>query len=127
MLSLPVFDGGARQAEVDRAGAGYEEDVAKYRQTVLSAFGEVEDNLATLRILGDQTHAQDEAVNASSRLKYVEEVSASDGLKFTSPAVKVGRATSYVMRNMIRVSLSNRNALKSWTVPTRLSQYAASA
>src|SRR5438445_784905 len=65
--SLPVFDGGARQAEVDRAGAGYEEDVAKYRQTVLNAFGEVEDNLATLRILGDQTHAQDEAVNASAR------------------------------------------------------------
>ncbi|MDB5761538.1 MAG: efflux transporter outer rane subunit [Herminiimonas sp.] len=67
MLSMPVFDGGARQAEVDRAGAGYEEDVANYRQTVLKAFGEVEDNLATLRILGDQTHAQDEAVNASVR------------------------------------------------------------
>jgi multidrug efflux system outer membrane protein len=67
MLSLPVFDGGARQAELDRAGAGYEEDVARYRQTVLKAFGEVEDNLANLRILGDQTHAQDEAVNASTR------------------------------------------------------------
>jgi multidrug efflux system outer membrane protein len=67
MLSLPLFDGGARQAEVDRAVAGYDEDAANYRQTVLNAFKEVEDSLANLRILRGQTHAQDDAVNASTR------------------------------------------------------------
>ena len=41
------------------APARYEEDVALYRQTVLNAFREVEDNLANLRILADQTRAQD--------------------------------------------------------------------
>jgi hypothetical protein len=41
-LPGPIFDGGARQAEVDRSKAGYEEDVAKYRQSVLRAFGEAE-------------------------------------------------------------------------------------
>lgn len=66
-LSLPIFDGGRRQAGVDRARAVYEEDVAQYRQTVLTAFREVEDNLANLRILGDQTRAQGEAVDASAR------------------------------------------------------------
>lgn len=66
-LSLPIFDGGRRQASLDRALAVYEEDVAQYRQTVLSAFREVEDNLANLRILGNQTQAQSEAVDASAR------------------------------------------------------------
>jgi outer membrane protein, multidrug efflux system len=45
----------------------YEEDVANYRQQVLTAFREVEDNLSDLRILEAQTKQQDEAVNASQR------------------------------------------------------------
>ncbi|WP_394777932.1 efflux transporter outer membrane subunit [Undibacterium sp.] len=67
LLSMPLFDGGRRQAGVDKARAVYEEDVANYRQTVLNAFKEVEDNLADLRILGDQTRAQDDAVQAAER------------------------------------------------------------
>ena len=67
LLSMPLFDGGRRQAGVDKARAVYEEDVANYRQTVLNAFKEVEDNLADLRILGDQTQAQDNAVQAAER------------------------------------------------------------
>jgi multidrug efflux system outer membrane protein len=66
-LSMPIFDGGRRQAGVDRARASYEEQVANYRGTVLNAFREVEDNLANLRILGDQSQAQDDAVAASER------------------------------------------------------------
>jgi multidrug efflux system outer membrane protein len=67
MLSLPILDGGRRQADLDRARSVYEEDVANYRQTVLMGFKEVEDNLANLRILAEQTGAQDDAVEASSR------------------------------------------------------------
>jgi multidrug efflux system outer membrane protein len=67
MLSLPIFDGGRRQAGLDQARGRYEEDVANYRETVLTGFREVEDNLANLRILADQTQAQDQAVAASSR------------------------------------------------------------
>jgi multidrug efflux system outer membrane protein len=67
MLSLPVFDGGLRRANVKRAHAAYEEDVANYRQTVLNAFREVEDNLANLRLLTDQTRAQGEAVESAAR------------------------------------------------------------
>ena len=52
---------------MDKARAVYEEDVATYRQTVLNAFREVEDSLADLRILSDQIHAEDHAVQASER------------------------------------------------------------
>ncbi|WP_459615897.1 efflux transporter outer membrane subunit [Bordetella sp. 2513F-2] len=66
-LSLPIFDGGRRQANVERARAVYEEDVAKYRETVLNAFREVEDNLSNLRLLRGQAEAQNQALEASMR------------------------------------------------------------
>jgi outer membrane protein, multidrug efflux system len=66
-LSLPIFDGGRRQASVDQAHARYAEEVASYRGTVLNAFREVEDNLASLRYLAEQVAVQDKAVSASSR------------------------------------------------------------
>lgn len=46
-LAVPLFDGGARSAAVSQAAAGYDQSVASYRQTVLTAFQEVEDNLST--------------------------------------------------------------------------------
>lgn len=66
-LTLPLFDGGRRSAGVQQARAQYDEQVANYRQQVLVAFREVEDNLADLRLLGDQIRAQDAAVDASRR------------------------------------------------------------
>ncbi|MCE1170040.1 MAG: TolC family protein, partial [Azovibrio sp.] len=67
LLSLPLFDGGARAAGVERANAAHEEAVANYRQAILQAFKEVEDNLAHLRILDGQNAAQDRAVSAAGR------------------------------------------------------------
>ena len=73
-LSLPIFDGGRRQADVDLARARYEEDVANYRQTVLTAFREVEDGLSSLRILGEQTEVQDAAVEAAARAAQLSQI-----------------------------------------------------
>jgi multidrug efflux system outer membrane protein len=78
-LSLPVFDGGQRQAGLDRARAKYEEDVALYRQTVLNAFREVEDSLSSLRILGDQTMVQDEAVQSAARAAQLSQIQYREG------------------------------------------------
>jgi len=78
-LTLPIFDGGRREAGINRARAVYEEDVANYRQSVLKAFGEVEDNLANLRILTDQTRAQDDAVAASTRAAKLSHVQYREG------------------------------------------------
>lgn len=65
-LALTVFDAGARSARQAQATAAWEESAALYRQTVLGAFQEVEDNLAALRILDAEAGAQAEALAAAS-------------------------------------------------------------
>jgi NodT family efflux transporter outer membrane factor (OMF) lipoprotein len=60
-----IFDAGARGAVVDQARAGYDANIAGYRQTVLTAFQQVEDNLAALRILEEEAAAQQDAVKAA--------------------------------------------------------------
>jgi NodT family efflux transporter outer membrane factor (OMF) lipoprotein len=62
-----VFAGGRRRAQVDQARALYEADVAGYRQTVLTAFQQVEDNLAALRLLSDEANAADQTVRAAQQ------------------------------------------------------------
>ncbi|MBS1852013.1 MAG: efflux transporter outer membrane subunit [Acidobacteria bacterium] len=62
-----IFDGGRRRAISEQAKAGYDQTVANYRQTVLTAFQEVEDHLSTLRILETEARTQDAAVAASQR------------------------------------------------------------
>jgi NodT family efflux transporter outer membrane factor (OMF) lipoprotein len=49
-----IFDAGARSAKVRQARAAYDQAVATYRQTVLTAFGQVEDNLAAQRVYGSE-------------------------------------------------------------------------
>jgi NodT family efflux transporter outer membrane factor (OMF) lipoprotein len=63
----PLFDAGLRRSQTDQAVAVYDEDVATYRQTVLTAFQEVEDNLAALRILEQEAAMQEEVVAAARR------------------------------------------------------------
>jgi outer membrane protein TolC len=62
-----VVEGGLRRAQTEEARAAYDASVASYRQTVLTAFQEVEDNLAALRILEDEARVQDEAVKAATQ------------------------------------------------------------
>lgn len=62
-----LFDGGRRQAMSDKARAQFDASAADYRQTVLTAFQEVEDNLASLRILQQEAQKQDEAVKSAQR------------------------------------------------------------
>ena len=62
-----IFDAGKRKAVTEQAWATYYSDVANYRQTVLSAFQDVEDNLSSLRLLSKEIGEQDAAVAASQR------------------------------------------------------------
>jgi NodT family efflux transporter outer membrane factor (OMF) lipoprotein len=62
-----LFDAGLRKATVDQFTATYNADVASYRQTVLTAFQQVEDFIATLRITSHQIVKQSEAVQAAQR------------------------------------------------------------
>ena len=67
VAALPVFDGGRRKAGVESATAQMEGEVARYREQVLVAFKDVEDELSALRLLADQAEAQGRAVQSSSR------------------------------------------------------------
>jgi len=60
-----IFDVGRRRAFTDEARAAYDSQVATYKQTVLTGFQQVEDNLAAVRILEDEARVQDEAVAAA--------------------------------------------------------------
>lgn len=64
---LNIFDGGRRRSESSRAHAAFDEAAANYRQTVLNAYGEVEDNLATIRVLDEENKTQTAAVDAATR------------------------------------------------------------
>lgn len=64
-LALTLFDGGARQAELDRARAAYDGQVALYRQTVLGALREVEDFLIQLRVMEQEQAVQRRALEAA--------------------------------------------------------------
>jgi len=66
-VSETVYDGGLRRAQTDFARAAYDATVATYRQTALSAFQGVEDNLAALRILEEEASVQNEAVKAAEK------------------------------------------------------------
>jgi NodT family efflux transporter outer membrane factor (OMF) lipoprotein len=66
-LSETIFDAGLRRATVLQFTATYNADVAAYRQTVLTAFQQVEDNLAAVRILSKQIQQQQQAVDSAGR------------------------------------------------------------
>ena len=64
-IAETVFDGGLRQAQVASAKAVYDQSVALYRETVLTGFQQVEDQLAALRVLEQESAVEDAAVKSS--------------------------------------------------------------
>ena len=66
-LAETLFEGGKRRAQVKLTEAAYDATVANYRQTVLTAFQQVEDSLAQLRILSEEGEIADRAVKAAQQ------------------------------------------------------------
>ena len=62
-----IFDGGLRHATVDQYQAQYDASAATYKQTVLTAFQQVEDYISTLRVNSDQIQRQADALNSAQR------------------------------------------------------------
>jgi NodT family efflux transporter outer membrane factor (OMF) lipoprotein len=100
-LAETIFDGGLRKAQTAQAVAVYDQDVATYRQTVLGGFQEVEDNLATLRILEQEAALQDDAVKA-----------ARESVQITNNQYKAGIVDYLNVVNVETIALDNeRTAL----------------
>ena len=66
-IAQTIFDAGKIHGQVQEAKASYNSAVATYRQTVLTAFQQVEDNLAALRILKEESGAEESAVNSAQK------------------------------------------------------------
>jgi NodT family efflux transporter outer membrane factor (OMF) lipoprotein len=64
-LAQTIFDGGQRRATVEQYQATYDQTVANYRQTVLTAFQQIEDNLAAFRILSEALQQEDTAIKSA--------------------------------------------------------------
>jgi NodT family efflux transporter outer membrane factor (OMF) lipoprotein len=71
MLSQTVFDAGRRAAVSEQANASYDETVANYRQTTLTAFQQVEDNLVALRVLNQEATHQHQATMAAQSAEQI--------------------------------------------------------
>lgn len=68
---LTLFDFGARKAQVAQARAAYDQTVAQYRQTVLTAFQQTEDQLAAVRVLADVAAQRSAAAAAADRVEQI--------------------------------------------------------
>ncbi len=66
-ISELIYDGGLRRATVEQFRAQYDQTVANYRNTVLTAFQQVENNLSALRVLSQEIHEQDTAIASAQR------------------------------------------------------------
>ncbi|PKO66998.1 MAG: RND transporter [Betaproteobacteria bacterium HGW-Betaproteobacteria-16] len=80
LMSLPIFDGGRREAGVQGAQAQFDAAAAQYRGQVLNALREVEDQLSALRLLHEQAQAQGRAVSAAQRASAISETRYRNGL-----------------------------------------------
>jgi NodT family efflux transporter outer membrane factor (OMF) lipoprotein len=80
--SLPetIFDAGLRRATVQQYVATYNADVAGYRQTVLTAFQQVEDALAEVRILAQEIPQEEQAVNSAQLYLQLEQARYDTGI-----------------------------------------------
>ncbi|MGE0873528.1 MAG: efflux transporter outer membrane subunit [Burkholderiales bacterium] len=95
-----LFDGGAREAVAEQARAAYDAEVALYRDTVLGAFQEVEDNLAALRILAEEIAFQQDAVRAARQ-----------SLEMTNNRYKAGTASFLEVITVQNIALANERSL----------------
>jgi len=96
-LAISLFDGGAKHSAYKQAIDGFDAAVAGYRQTVLTGFQEVEDNLAALRIFAEQTGVQQQAVDLSEQ-----------ALKLTINQYKAGTVSYLNVMTAQNTSLTNR-------------------
>ncbi len=95
-LSETVYDGGLRRATVNQYIATYNANLAAYRQSVLTAFEQVEDSLAAVRILSQQIRRQQEAVDSSQTFLKLEQGRYDTGV---DPYIDVVTAQTTVLAN----------------------------
>jgi NodT family efflux transporter outer membrane factor (OMF) lipoprotein len=106
-VSETVYDGGLRRATVNQFITTYNADVASYRQTVLTAFQQVEDSLSSVRILSQQILKQQQATNSSEEALKLETARYETGV---DPYLLVVTAQTTLLNN--QQTLANLHVLE---------------
>jgi NodT family efflux transporter outer membrane factor (OMF) lipoprotein len=109
-LAQTLFDGGKRKAVTEQARAIYQGTVANYRQTVLTAFQEVEDNLSTLRILSQELQQQNAAVESSQRYLMLADARYKSGLDIYLDVITAQTALSSNQRTAMNLRMQQMMA-----------------
>jgi len=109
-LAETVFDGGARTARVDEARANWKEAVANYRQTVLTAFQGVEDQLSSASALEEQQKQLREASAAADQTEQIMLNQYQQGLVAYTDVVTAEASALTARRALMQVSLSRQTA-----------------
>jgi NodT family efflux transporter outer membrane factor (OMF) lipoprotein len=98
-LAQTLFDAGKRRAQVKVTQANYDATVADYRQTVLTAFQQVEDNVAQLRILSQEAEITGRAVTAAERSLQISTDQYRGGL---ASYLQVVTSQTYTLQNQLK-------------------------
>ncbi|WP_017906870.1 efflux transporter outer membrane subunit [Pseudomonas asplenii] len=101
-LAMTLFDGGQRSAEVERTEAVYDQTVAKYRQTVLDGFREVENYLVQLKVMENEAVVRQQALD-----------SARESLRLTENQYKAGLIAYLDVVTVQTTALSNERSVLS--------------
>ena len=127
LLSLPIFDGGRREAGVQGAQAQLDAAGAAYRAQVLVAFKEVEDHLSALRLLQEQARAQARAVTSAKRATVLSESRYRNGMDSQLELLDARRSELRNRRQELQVRAGQYQATVSliralgggWAIPTK--------
>jgi len=110
LLSLPLFDGGRREAGVQDASAQLEGAAASYREQVLVAFKDVEDQLSSLRLLGAQADVQAQAVASAGRATVLSDSRYRNGLVSQLELLDARRSEASNRRQALQVRAAQYQA-----------------
>ncbi|MEJ6022285.1 efflux transporter outer membrane subunit [Ramlibacter sp. PS4R-6] len=110
LLSLPIFDGGRREAGIQSANAQLDGAAAAYREQVLVAFKEVEDQLSGLRLLDEQSQVQARAVSSAARATQLSESRYRNGLDSQLELLDARRSELRNRRAALQVKASQYQA-----------------
>lgn len=106
-VSVPVFQGGRNVANVNAAGARYDQALSDYKQQILVAFADVENALSSLRWLGEEGRAQNAALEASRKASRISNDRYKQGLASFLDSIDAERQRLQAERASVRVA-SNR-------------------
>jgi multidrug efflux system outer membrane protein len=110
MLALPLLDGGRRAAQVAQADARAQAALAAYRERILVAFRETEDQLSALRLLAGEETAQANALAASERTVQLAQSRVERGLSSQLDLILVRRDALQARRQAVRLKLARFQA-----------------